>query len=497
MSDIPFALDSTVDTSGCELFFAEPEIVGFVGGPGFSPGGLYGNNMSSILPRQGGWLVYLTRRYWPDPSAAASTRTQLGVIEIESLLEWPPLGEAFRPLVLRGLPEGIGAAQPCVLRRDGRYELYFWVHGGGMVRYVRAAGVDGHTFTLENLDDPCLYHPADRDVRMGNQADRLLADATHVNREATTPRSVDPRKKALISNDATSVAYDAGSRSYQMYSVSTLPPDYSPSRREWALRASGFLRVVHRRASVDGLAWSEPEIVLAPDAQDPVDAQFYVAQQYRHRGANLLVAGYFPARRQTMELMPAVSADGRRIRRPRRPWELRKRLPGDWNVRMLMPGGMIEHEGWLYFAANAFGYRHDELDRVPVGEHRQENVLFRQRPERWVGLRPAEETGRLLSAPFRYAPLRLLADSPCDARVSLCSVFGESLAGDGAEGRVEADGRLHFPHCRDRDPLGKWVRLELRFHSPVYGITFLAEEDRHDELPPADRVPAAWALAAP
>ncbi|EIP99585.1 hypothetical protein OpiT1DRAFT_04108 [Opitutaceae bacterium TAV1] len=473
-----FITDSQLTAENVEPFFPEPEILGFTGGRGTGATGLFGNQMASIVRIGQQWRVYLTKRLW-TPAASSSQekeatvgmRTSMspGFIDTPDLARWPDIATNYKPLLIKNLPDGCHAAQPFVLQREtGAFELFFWIHGNGMIRYVKCLGDDGRTFVIQNLDTPCLYHPGDKDVRRDASFDGLLSHRENLQISKNAGGAEALARK--ISNDATTVSYNARSGLYQLYSVSLLPADTAPERHVEYDNLTKAYRVIHRRVSEDGLEWSAPQLVLIPDINDRVDLQFYVLQQ--DASARFLVAGYYPVREQTMELMPAITLDGEKIIRPRLPWQIRANLPdggvGTW--QMLMPGGVVCADDYVYISANAYNTLHNRSGKVPPGESVQQNVMLRQLKNRWAGFRNREGlTARLTTSPFQYEPLRLIVGDREKVRGSLLSVFGTGLTG-GEGGRLDASGNLYFAQNTDVAWRGKWIRLAIDFETEVFGM---------------------------
>lgn len=459
---INFASDPDLISSRCAVTFPEPEIIGFTGCEGYGDTALFGNQMASVVRLDdGSYRVYLTRRLW---FADRTTRMAAGYIDTPSLSVWPEIGDSFKPLRLEGIPEGVSTAQPYVLRRDGRFELFFWIHGAGLIRYVKAVGSDGIGFRVVNLADPCLYHPADQAVRTDGSADGFLTVKENLQQAGT----VDVALTRKISNDATTLHFDPLTGAYVMYSVLLLNSANAPERRVDFDNAPGWLRVIHRRTSTDGVAWSDAEIVLLPEAHERPDLQFYALQSLRQSDRVCGVAGYYPVRDQVMELEPMVSADGRHWKRGYQPWSIRERIPGcDWPVMMLFPGGMIEADGWIWLNATAFIIRHNQSGKLAPHEYRQESLILRQRSDRWAGLVNRDGIGEIITAPLRYEPCVICADDPAEVKVELLSPYGNELAGNGG---VAPDGAVVFADGADVRYRGDWVRFRLRFGTTVYNL---------------------------
>lgn len=456
------------DRRGMHPYFPAPETAGIVGGITRGSIGLFGNHMSTLLPENGGIRVYLTRRIW---RSRTETEMDIGFVDAAAPAEWPDLNHAYRRLEIEGLPAGCSAAQPVVLKKDGGYELFFWIHGAGMIRYVKCAGDDGIHFRILNLDEPCLFHPSDRAVRTGSAADGLLSIRSHL-----TGTSIRPgRTVHNISNDATNVFYDPETGLYRMFSVSLLPAGSAPERRVAHDNASGWLRVIHRRTSRDGIYWSDAELVLVPDQNDPADLQFYTLSQTGGDHSLIGVAGYYRAGMQIMEPMPVCSADGgRTMIRPELPWGLADGLSGQMEepVRMLFPGGMLKQDNSIFWTATAFNFFHNQSGKLDPSAYIQQSVVFRSGADRWCGMVPDGKTGSVTTPPMQGNRWELVADHPETVRVSLLSVFGTVLR---SNGRCGNDGAVLFP---EGDVPNGWYRLKLDISSyPVYTIKSYTERN--------------------
>jgi len=201
-SKIPLALHTNKIWTGCKIKFSRPEIVGFTGGTGHGETGLYGNHMSSIVKVSNNvWRIYQTKRVWLSQN---KTTMEMGYIDTSDLSDWPDISENFTPLVIAGLPSGVNCSQPYVLKKGNKYEIFFWIHGGGMIRYVKGSSDDGIHFEIANLKNPCLYHPSDYEVRSGSNTDSLLT----VKDGLVTNKAIDKSLLRKISNDATSINHD-------------------------------------------------------------------------------------------------------------------------------------------------------------------------------------------------------------------------------------------------------------------------------------------------
>ncbi|NOY81264.1 MAG: hypothetical protein GXP31_09700 [Kiritimatiellaeota bacterium] len=221
---------------------------------------------------------------------------------------------------IRGLYDGANITQPSVVRgRDGRWLMYCWLHGQdrGLVRYIVSESDDGLDWRLTDLHRPALFHPADLEIGSAGWT-AGLTDAAAADRFAERRQWGFQAAKRLRSNDATNVYYDPETDRYEMYSVWLLPNRPETGRFTPHDNAPGVLRVIHRRTSDDGLAWSDPELVLTPDGGDPLDQQFYYLARIVEGEWRIGFLGNYRCWDQTMDVELCFSRDGLRWRRPLR-----------------------------------------------------------------------------------------------------------------------------------------------------------------------------------
>lgn len=284
-------------------------------------------------------------------------------------------------LAIGGLPEGWHPVQVVTLRlKDGRTRLYFWAHGKGIVRYLAADSEDGRAFRVVNALTPCIYHPADRAV------DGKVALEAGLQRFAKRVAAVvqgEPlAPAALISNDATNV-YQLPDGSFEMYSVALVQvgkddPRYAPQDN-----VPGLLRVMDRYTSADGIAWGNRQRVLMPDAQDPIDLQFYYLSVTHTPRGRVGLLGHYRLGAQTMDMEPCFSADGITWERPlRKPWITRD-APGETAGSYMLhaPQAMVQRDGrwWLFYTGGNFAHNHRDAHGTP-----DRAILLASREDLWA-----------------------------------------------------------------------------------------------------------------
>ncbi|MBE7561340.1 hypothetical protein HS125_21275, partial [bacterium] len=113
----------------------------------------------------------------------------------------------------------------------------------------------------------------------------------------------------------------------------------------------GYMRVVDRYVSEDGLRFDGRTRVIQRDAKDPADQQFYhLAVTHTPKG-RVGMLGHYRVKAQTMDLEWCFSKDGMKWERPlREPWLVRGK-PGEGDsYGIYPPAGLVEHAGkWHLF----------------------------------------------------------------------------------------------------------------------------------------------------
>ncbi len=196
---------------------------------------------------------------------------------------------------MEGLPENWYPIQPNIIRlAPDFWRMYFWVHGKGICRFLAAESRNGLNWRVLNADNPCLYH-------VGND---------HAAKDGMAPPE-------LCANDATTV-YMLSDGTFEMYSAAVIftTPDH-PAYIGHDI-SPGAVRFVQRWTSRNGLNWNNPEVVLAPDAKDPVDLQIYYLSVAQMKNYRLGFAGHYTAQNQVQGMELLLSYDGAHWLRPAR-----------------------------------------------------------------------------------------------------------------------------------------------------------------------------------
>lgn len=230
----------------------------------------------------------------------------------------------------------------------GRHRIYFWAHGPRVVRYLAADSDDGRRYRVIDPHRACLYHPVDRAV---DGPEAVAAGLTrYANRKSSGPPDEPPAPARLISNDATMV-YRLPDGTFEMYSVALVEVPKDDPRYIAHDNASGWLRVIDRYTSHDGLDWGNRRRVIERDERDPIDQQFYFLSVTHTDRGRVGLLGHYRVEAQTMDLEWCFSTDGLNWDRPyRTPW-LPRGAPGELDCYgIYAPASMVFHQNrWHLF----------------------------------------------------------------------------------------------------------------------------------------------------
>lgn len=348
---------------------------------------LHGEQFRHSSPPENGWVQNFTStvealpedrwRVWTSASVPNSHYKNIGFYEGRVGGKWRAVhaacstGEPDRnaELAIGGMPEGCHPVQVVTLRLlDGRTRLYFWAHGKGVVRYIAADSLDesARRFQVVNALSPCLYHPADRAV-----CGEVASEAGLKRRSQQIASPVAGEKLAtpeLISNDATNV-YQLPDGSFEMYSVALILVEKDNPRYASQDNLKGYLRVIDRYTSPDGLVWGNRQRVITPDENDPIDQQFYyLSVTYTDEG-RLGLLGNYRLDTQSIDIEACYSKDGITWDRPARSPLIPRSKPGNGVDTYLLhaPHNLVRRDGrwWLFYTGGNFSHNHKDSHGNP------------------------------------------------------------------------------------------------------------------------------------
>lgn len=271
---------------------------------------------------------------------------------------------ADAPLAIGNLPDGWEPVQPVHLKlHDGRQRLYFWAHElkrGPVQRFLAADSDDGRRYRVVDPHRPCLYSTFDQAVR----GDGVSPWGLRYHEFSRQPRVADEPDASpdLITNDGATV-YQLPDGSFELFAQTIVSLDPGDPRVVAHDNLAGFVRVIDRLTSADGLRWGNRQRVLTQDAGDPEDLQFYYHTVTHTDRGRVGLLGEYHVQEQYMEMTWCFSDDGIHWNRPlRKPW-LPRGVPGEGDsYGVYPPRAIVEHAGqwWLFYTG--VNYSHNQAD---------------------------------------------------------------------------------------------------------------------------------------
>ncbi|MEN6347547.1 MAG: hypothetical protein ABFE16_19810 [Armatimonadia bacterium] len=393
----------------------------------------------SVVPMPDGTY----RLYYSATRRAEPRSYNLALAESRDGLRWekPDLGQVQHEgletnwIWPEGMPAGESIVQPQVVQcPDGRWLMWFWWHGHhiGRMRYLVAESEDGIRWRIIDLKMPHIMHPAD--LELGQNALVAGLTAADPKNRFAAERTMDWwAAKRLRSNDATYVYYNERTRMLEMYSVWLLPIDAETRRMTPHDNAPRVLRTIHRRESRDGIEWSDPEMLILADENDPLHQQFYYLAVQPEGEWNLGFLGHYRCWEQTMDIELCFSRDTHHWLRPLRGgWIPRGPVPepdcmGAYATNRLIDGG----DNWIVLYQGVNSMHNGKLPEGVAAAHSE--IMTAQVPKgRFAGLKSTERMiGRLLLKPFNHVGEHFVVNAEVRGvlRAELRDPFGRPLPG--------------------------------------------------------------------
>lgn len=259
-------------------------------------------------------------------------------------------------LAIGNLPEGWRPRQAVHIEMpDGSHRLYFWAHchTQGIVRFLCACGDDGLSYEVIDPYKPCLWHYNDRAANtdfLGTVGLTFFSNKAHIKpdfEQESTP--------GMLCNDATNV-YLLPDGSFEMFTATIYPVPEGDKRYVAHDNAAGWVRVIERRTSKDGITWSQGTTILEPDENDPEDLQFYYLAVTHTAEGRIGTLGRYLVEAQTMDIEWCFSNDGINWERPmRKPWLQRdSELLG-----VYAPHALVFQNGCWHMFYSGYNYNHN------------------------------------------------------------------------------------------------------------------------------------------
>lgn len=374
----------------------------------------------------------------------------LAVAESEDGIHWekPVLdqvkknGEYTNRLKLGGLPENSILTSPQVIRRaNGDWYLWCWLHANdeGYFRFVCFKSADGLHWENQGIENPILLHPADRELGQNAWVAGLTMASTE-DRFAHLRKLAFNEAKSLRTNDSCSVHYNEERDLFEYYGVWLLPVDPASCRVTPHDNAPMVLRTLQRRESRDGLHWTEPELILTPDENDPLHQQFYYLNVHKEPGWYIGFMGNYRCWEQTHDIELIFSRDGHHWERPLRGGFFKRGTEGETDTMAAYAADTLIDLGgkWrLYY--RGVNVPHNLMWKYPNGSVTEsglvshfETMAAEFTKGRFAGLRAeGNVTGTLIVRDFIHTAPEITVDADVRGalKAELRDLYGRPLPG--------------------------------------------------------------------
>ena len=259
-------------------------------------------------------------------------------------------------LSICNLPEGWRPRQPVhIIMPDSSHRLYFWAHCNSqrVVRFLCATSNDGTVYEVIDPYRPCLWHYNDR---VAGKLETVASGLTSlVENDYKRPDYEPEAAPEMLCNDATNL-YLLPDGTFEMFTAKIAAVNIDDPRYIAHDNAAGWLRIIERRTSSDGVNWSRGETVLEPDANDPFDLQFYYLAVTHVPEGRIGLLGRYLAQAQTMDIEWCFSKDGITWERPcRKAWL--KRSPDLLGI--YAPHSLVFKNNQWYLFYTGCNYNHN------------------------------------------------------------------------------------------------------------------------------------------
>ncbi|MCH2115702.1 MAG: hypothetical protein MK171_12425 [Pirellulales bacterium] len=349
------------------------------------------------------------------------TKPDLGQVQID--------GKETNILQIAGLDYQVSVGVCPVQLSDGRVRIYFWgcENGTQLWSCLAAESEDGLNFTAINDGKGLLYHPPIP------EAGPLLCDvAKQLRRDPEEyERTEGLRMARLQSNDGVTV-YGNDKDGFEVFHPYLVDNEPESGRYvDVPYNAASFLRTIAWRTSDDGIAWSDPKIVIWPDEKDPWDLQFYMMPVNDYAGWRIALLGHYrtEAGQQDSFIELAFSRDSHQWSRPLRGVWFHGAHPED--AGGIYPSGeglvdMGDHWQLYYCGGNS---THDVFDIDGATAH---TIMAVKIPKnRLLGVAADKVVGEFITEPIFLSEDEIKIDANVRGwlRAELCDIFGRKIEG--------------------------------------------------------------------
>ncbi len=232
--------------------------------------------------------------------------------------------------------------------------------------------------------------------------------------------------------DISHVFWDHLINKYVLYGRTKLTPDRLHNRwKKW-----GWGRAVTRIESSDFRTWSQGELVMAADGDDPEGTEIYSMSVFPYQGVYIgCVQMFYGLKDQgNLDIQLAVSRDGRQFTRvePRDPFIAEGRV-GAWDRFNIATGDLppieVKDELWFYYSGRT--YRHSPYEGDDTGPKNGAIGLAKIKRGRFVSLEASFDGGKIITKPFSFTGTNLSLNANTSygsIKVSLLDESGKHIS---------------------------------------------------------------------
>ena len=348
-------------------------------------------------------------------------KPDLGQVQID--------GTGTNLLEIEGLEYQAAVGLCPVKLAEDHWRLYFFgcENGTRLWALLAADSTDGLHFKLINDGKGMLYHPPIP------EAGPLLCDvAKSLSRDPEEyERTEGMRIRRLQTNDGATFEGNLqdGFEVFHPYLLDNAPED--GRYVDVPYNAASFLRVIARRTSPDGVNWSDPKLIIWPDAKDPWDMQFYMMPVNDYAGWRIGLLGHYRTEegQQDCYIELTFSKDSHTWSRPcRGNWFKGSHDEDSCGIYPAGEGLVDRGDHWqLYYTGG--NSRHDVFD---LGGATFQTIMSVKIPKnRLLAVAADVVTGEFMTEPIFLSQdeIKIDADIRGWLRAELCDVFGGKLEG--------------------------------------------------------------------
>lgn len=292
---------------------------------------------SPVLYADGCW-----RLYYLEEILTGENKGRITPCYAESMdgLQWQPMKE----LSFKGISDEAYIGHYSILppiAKDSSWRLFGWIFDTSrkLIRFACFDGYDGIHWNCRNFSNPGLLHPSDGEAR----------------------------NSKYFANDVTAV-YRLPGNGFELYGVWLAGNPKGGVRFAAADNHCGNFRIIQRRVSSDGINWSEPELLLTPNSDDPPQIQNYYLNITHLENFQVGMVGRYDTVRQVIEPELIISRDGIAWERPCPYSWLRLDDEGE-DAGLIHTGQQMVDLGdrfRLYYSVSRFRHNNRQLgDQVP------------------------------------------------------------------------------------------------------------------------------------